>query len=366
MRGCNSGLSNQTKISHMNQLRDYREQVLRPTPILAMLFFELTALCNERCLHCGSSCIGKAPEGELTTAEFKGILDQVKRDFDITDLQLCITGGEPLLRKDFFEIMEYARDLGFLWGMTSNGSLITKEMAIRLRDSGMKTISISVDGLRENHEWFRRTPGSYDRSIQGVKNLLEAGAPIQHVQITTVVNRRNIDELDAMYEEFSKLGIRSWRVINMEPIGRAKEIPELMLTPEEYQRIFDFIWKMRFAGPMEVCYGCSHYLGVELEREVRPWYFLCNAGIYTASITSTGDITACLDIERRPELTQGNVRKDDFTEVWKNRFEIYRTDWRKTGPCEQCEYYEHCAGDSFHTWNFDEMKPELCMKGILF
>ena len=117
---------------------------------------------------------------------------------------------------------------------------------------------------------------------------------------------------------------------------------------------------------MEVSYGCSHFLGEEIEREVRKWYFLCNAGVYVASVMYNGDITACLDIERRPELVQGNIRKDNFRKIWDEKFEIYRTDWRKTGKCADCEYYRFCAGDAFHSWNFDEMEPNLCFKGILF
>ena len=112
-------------------------------------------------------------------------------------------------------------------------------------------------------------------------------------------------------------------------------------------------------------FGCSHYLGIGHEREVRPWYFLCNAGIYTAGILHNGDITACLDIERRPELIQGNIRKDSLKQVWEERFEVFRGDYRKCGKCAECDEYVYCGGDSFHTWNFDTMQPNLCMKEIL-
>ncbi|MGN1102432.1 MAG: SPASM domain-containing protein, partial [Huintestinicola sp.] len=128
----------------------------------------------------------------------------------------------------------------------------------------------------------------------------------------------------------------------------------------------DFIKKHRNDEVLPVTYGCSHYLGPALEREVRKWYFLCNAGVYTASIMWNGDIAACLDIERRAELIQGNIRRDDFAEVWKNRFEQYRTDFKKKGPCKDCKDFEFCAGGSFHTWNFDENRQNVCFKDILF
>ena len=361
----NSGLGLSTKLEHMEQLAEYRENTLRKSPELRSLFIELTGKCNENCRHCGSNCGDYEEQNPLSTQEIMDFLDQIKRDFDISKLRLCITGGEPLLRKDFFEIMNYAHSQGFIWGMTSNGTLIDDEVAEKLYLAGMRTISISLDGLKEYHEWFRRRRGSYDRTVRGIRALVDHGN-FMHIQVTTVVTHRNIGDLEAMYEEFSALGIRSWRVINIEPIGRAKEQPDLLLSAKEYKHLFAFIRKMRFKGKMEVSYGCSHYLGPEYEREVRKWYFLCNAGVYVGSVMYNGDITACLDIERRPELVQGNIRKDRFKTVWENKFEIYRTDFRKTGPCRNCEHYRFCAGDAYHSWNFDEMKTNLCLKGVLF
>lgn len=361
----NSRLSINTKLNHMQQLVDYREKKLRKNPQLRSLFIEMTGLCNERCRHCGSSCGDYEVENQLSIDEIKAVLDTVKEDFDLSGLQLCITGGEPLLRPDFFEIMGYAKKLGFHWGMTSNGILIDKDVARKLHETGMETISISLDGLKENHEWFRRVPGCYDMAVSGIKNLLEEGG-FSHVQITTVIHHKNIDELEQMYEEFRKMGVRSWRVINIEPIGRALEQQDLALNKAEYRYLIEFIEKMRFADPkFEVTYGCSHFLGVDRERESREWYFLCNAGVYTASVMFNGDVGACLDIERRPETIMGNIRQERLSNIWKNKFEIFRTDYRKCGKCAECAEYKFCAGDSFHTWDFDEMKPRICMRDIL-
>lgn len=362
--GDNSGLSNFVKKKHMRALAEYRDETLRPCAQLRSLFLELTVLCNEHCRHCGSQCGDVFNEKPLSLEEYKKILDDVKRDFDITKLRLCVTGGEPLLYPDFFELMEYAHKLGYTWGMTTNGTLITKETAEGLKKVGMCTISVSVDGLKETHDWFRESPGSYEKTMAGIQNLLAVNG-FKHVQITTVVHHKNYSELEEMYDIFSKTGVRSWRVINIEPIGRAKDNPDLMLTRDEYKGLIDFIEKHRFKGPMQVSYGCSHYLGVEHEREVRKWYFLCNAGVYVASIMNNGNITACLDIERRPELVQGNIRTDSLKDVWENRFEIYRNDYRKTGKCAKCKNYRFCAGDSFHTWNFDKMEPNICMYEML-
>lgn len=360
----NSGLGNYTKKVHMKQLAEYREE-LRKNPQLHSLFIEMTGLCNEHCRHCGSSCGDYEVKNQLSREEIEHLLDTVKEDFDISRMRLCVTGGEPLLRKDFFEIMDYANGCGFAWGMTSNGILIDRDCAKNLKATGMRTISISLDGLRESHDWFRCVPGCFDKAVAGIENLLSVGG-FQHVQITTVVHHRNIGELEEMYETFRKIGVRSWRVINIEPIGRALASGDLALNTDEYRYMFDFIEKKRFLNPeFEVTYGCSHFLGTDRERESRKWYFLCNAGVYTASVMYNGDVGACLDIERRPETIQGNIREQRFSEIWNNKFEIFRTDYRKCGPCAECRDYEFCVGDSFHTWDFDIMEPRLCMRDVL-
>lgn len=351
------------KQRHLDTLAEYVRGLYRE-PKLRQLFLELTLRCNERCFHCGSSCGG--PQGEeLSLAEYQRILREVREDFDIRTLQLCITGGEPLLRPDFFEIMAFARDLGYHWGMTSNGTLITKEVAHRLAECGMGTISVSIDGLPETHDRLRGFPGGYALAMEGIQNLIDERA-FHHVQVTTVVNHGNIGELDALFEIMCGLDIDSWRVINLEPIGRALLRPKLMCTPEDYRLLFRFIREKRMQGyPVE--YGCSHYLGPQLEREVRNWYWLCNAGIYTASIMANGDIGACLDIERRPETIQGNIRRDRFRDVWEQRFSLFRRDLAADSEfCRGCAHLEHCRGDAHHSWDYDRNKPMLCFRGTLF
>ncbi len=351
------------KNDNMQQLAEYRRSLFSK-PRLRNLFLELTLRCNERCIHCGSSC-GDVPSQELEPREYKRLLREVKEDFGTGDKMLCITGGEPLLRREFFEITEDAAALGFNWGMTSNGTLITKDVARDLKRVGMRTVSISIDGLEQTHDSFRRTPGGFAKAMEGIENLLEVGGWAA-VQVTTVVTHENISQLEELYKIMDKLDIDSWRVINIEPIGRAKAHPELLLTPEDYRYMIEFIRNKRIAGE-PVCYGCSHYLGTEYEHEVRDWYYLCTAGIYTASIMANGDITACLDIERRPEFVQGNIRQDRFSDVWYNRFQIFRRDLSDEAEmCRGCEHARFCHGDAYHSFNFDEHRPEVCFKGILF
>lgn len=351
------------KLDHMKTIEAYRAGLMIK-PQLRHLFLELTMRCNERCLHCGSSC-GDVFSEELSLQQYSKFLAEIKGDFGTQDKMLCITGGEPLLRKDFFDIMGVAHDLGFNWGMTSNATLIDKQVAKDLKRVGMNTISVSIDGLEETHDAFRRTPGGYKKAMEGINNLLEVGG-FQAVQVTTVVTHENIGQLDELYKIFNDMDIDSWRIINIEPIGRAKQYPNLLLTPDDYRYMFEYIRNKRIAGE-PVCYGCSHYLGLEYEREVRDWYYLCVAGTYIASIMANGDITACLDIERRPEFVRGNILKDRFKDVWENNFDIFRKDLaNENEKCRNCAEKCRCHGDSYHSWDFDKSEPQLCFKDILF
>lgn len=356
-------LDEKMKLDHLRQMRDYRQKLMKE-PQLRNLFLELTVRCNERCLHCGSKC-GDVTSDELTVEQYRTFLEQVKEDMTTKGKMLDITGGEPLLRKDFFDIMGAAHELGFEWGMTSNATLIDDNVARELKRTGMATISVSIDGLESTHDEFRRTPGGYSRAMSGIESLIRTGG-FESVQVTTVVTHKSIRELDELFKIFNEMDIDSWRVVNMEPMGRAKDHPELILTPDDYKYLFEFIRNKRIAGE-PVCYGCSHYLGMEYEREVRDWYYLCTAGLYTASITANGDILACLDIERRPEFVQGNILTDRFSEVWKNKFQIFRRDLSDDNEvCSKCEHKEFCHGDAYHSWDFDNNRPQVCFKDILF
>ena len=354
----------QVKIIHMRQLAEYRRSIIGAPP-LKNLFLELTLRCNERCIHCGSRCGEHDRVNELSKEQYRKILDDVKRDFGVKQVELDITGGEPLLRRDFFDIMSYANSLGFRWGMTSNATLINDDIAHRLHECGMKTISVSIDGLESTHDSLRGVNGAFSGAMRGIDALIRHGG-FQSIQVTTVVNHRNFSELDELFDMLCKIDIDSWRVINIEPIGRALDSPDLMLTKDEYRQMFDFIREKRLQG-YPLTYGCSHYLGTEYERQVRQWYFLCNAGIYTASIASNGDILACLDIERRPELVQGNILRDSLKEIWQNKFKIFRGDLSDLNEkCRACDSCEFCHGGAHHSWDYDLNEQRLCFKDILF
>ena len=331
---------------------------LRTTPHLRWLFFEITNCCNLSCRHCGSNCVSDGVQ--LKMEDVAKVLDSVRSEHPV----ICLTGGEPMLHPDLYQIAECVRDRGFLWGMTTNATLIDDTAAARLRETGLTTVSVSLDGLERSHDLLRGQKGAWRRAVRGVCALQNAGLK---PQITTVFHRGNFSEMEAMYAFLCGLGIESWRPINIEPIGRACESRDLLLSPAQFSALLSFIREKRFDhdGKMEVTFGCSHYLGLENERMVRDHYFLCGAGILTAGVRCNGDICACLDVENRKELVQGNIRTDDFLEVWQNRFKAFRRDRTTDCPrCVECEERLCCGGDSAHTWDFSKKEPLLCWRDI--
>lgn len=354
------------KYMDMKYLSQYREYLYK-NPKLKYLFFELTDACNLSCLHCGSNA---CPQNHtyLPVDLIKTVLTQVSEAFSPNDIMICLSGGEPLLHPSLFEIIKYAKKCGFSCGMTTNGTLIDQTNAKRLADSGIDSVTFSVDGLEDTHDWFRNKPGSFCKTIEGIQNLLQYSQGKITTQITTVVHKRNIHQLDEMFQLACVTGVDSWRVVNLEPIGRALDNSELLLDAKQFRQLFSYIQEKRYAmkTPIDVTYGCSHYLSEELERTVRDHYFLCGSGILVASILCNGDIYSCMDIERRPELVQGNIYTDSFVDAWHNRFQIYRKDRSmECSMCCRCDDRAFCCGDAAHTWDYSEKKPLVCIKQIL-
>ena len=292
------------------------------------------------------------------------ILDEVKENFG-TEPHIALTGGEPLLYKDFFKLTAYIKKLGFKWGMTSNGTLITHEVAEKLRETGMSGISISIDGLPETHDRYRRYKGGFEKTMKGIDNLIDVGG-FSSIMVTTVVNHENIEELDQLFEIFDNLDINEWRLTGIEPIGRALDYPDMLLTPEDNIRLLNYIKEKR-ESKLPVEYSCCHFLGLDYEADVRDWYFLCNAGVYVAGILENGDVTACLDIPRNNKSIQGNIYKDSFTDIWNNRFEIYRTPLsERNEKCSSCPEKRYCRGGSYHSWDYEKEEQKVCFKDVLF
>lgn len=222
---------NRLKRMQLEQVAKHREE-LRANPRLRWLFFEITSRCNLRCKHCGSVCtsIGQS----LSVQDVESTLASVQPDHPM----ICLTGGEPLLHPDFFEIAKRIRSMGFSWGMTTNATLIDEETAFQLRQTEMSTVSVSLDGLEYSHDLLRGQTGAWRLAVRGLQSLQKAGFK---PQVTTVLHRGNINELEPLCALLCDMGIDSWRPINIEPIGRACEAGNLLLSTEQFAYLLRFI-----------------------------------------------------------------------------------------------------------------------------
>ena len=354
------------KTGEMELIKNYKIQELEKHPLVD-LFWECTLTCNAKCKHCGSSAEKRKYEGELTTEEIKTAFKQIANDMDASKILINVTGGEPLVRQDLCEVMEYAtNELGCHWGMTTNGILLNGENIQKLKKANMETISISIDGLEKTHDFFRGVPGSYNTIINNIKKLKEADF-VKHLQVSTVFHKNNINELEELYNVMLGLNLDSWRIISMDPIGRAKENDNLLLDGKEIKQLLDFIKQKNKNKKLELTYGCPGFLGLEYEKEVRKNYFYCRTGIQVASILYNGDLFVCPNVPRIKELMQGNIKTDNFKEVWDNKYKEFRDRNRtKCDECAKCENWEYCLGGAFHTWNFEENLQNKCPYNMIY
>lgn len=329
---------------------------------LHTLFWESTMRCNAYCVFCGSRCGDYSADTlkeELDTQTVQNCFREIAQTYDPKTIMINVTGGEPLLRSDLFDIMAFAAALGFPWGMVTNGSLIQADTVNKMKDSGMKTISISLDGLPDTHNRIRRIPCGFEKIHNAVK-LLKSVDFLDEMQITTVVNHDNIHELDALFEVLQEWGVDSWRLATVDPIGRAQNNDTILLTEDDYRQYFSFLEKHQFNGKITLMTSCSHYLGV-YDNLYRTHNFSCETGKHVASILANGDIYVCPNVPKIPRLIQGNIKENSFTEVWENGFKWFRKpDRQKSDKCSKCELYKDCKGDSLHTWDFSNQEPKVC------
>ncbi|MBR5404090.1 MAG: TIGR04133 family radical SAM/SPASM protein [Bacteroidales bacterium] len=323
--------------------------VIREHPLTA-LFWECTLRCNLRCRHCGSDCRVESALKDMPLNDFLPVLDSIARETDPHRVMINVTGGEPLVRKDLEECGKAFYDRGFPWGIVTNGQLLTPERFHSLLRSGLRAVTVSLDGIGETHDWMRGVPGSFGKALAAARMVAGSGAV--EYDVVTCVNKRSYKELDRIKELLIENGIKAWRLFTVFSVGRAAHDPELRLSGEEFRGLMEFIKRTRREGRIKASYGCEGFLG-NFEGDVRDRFFLCSAGITIGSVMADGSIAACPSI--RADYSQGNIYKgDDFMDVWNNRYGIYRDHgWMKTGECASCRYWRYCRGNGMHLRDAD-------------
>ena len=323
--------------------RSLQRDVVRSHP-LEQLFWECTLRCNLACRHCGSDCKTVAQAPDMPREDFFRVLDDVNAHCPPHSVFVIVTGGEPLMRPDLEECGRGIYERGFAWGMVSNGFALTQERLERLVASGMGSMTISLDGLQESHDWMRGREHSFERASAAIRML--AARKDFVFDVVTCVNRRNYDELPRIREALMEWGVTRWRLFTVVPMGRAAGAPELQLPDDQFRGLMDFIKTTRREGRIHASYGCEGFLG-NYEGDVRDHFYRCEAGVTAASVLADGSISACASI--RSDYHQGNIYRDGFMDVWNTRFQPYRDrEWMRTGECAECKYFKYCLGGGMH------------------
>lgn len=337
-----SGISIRQRIAlelHRQLVKDMQEK--HP---LRQLFWESTLRCNMKCRHCGSDCKVSAVHPDMPFEDFRNVLVRIKEKYDSHKIMVIVSGGEPLMRDDLLKCGREIYDLEFPWGMVSNGRLMTPKKIDQLLASGLHSATISLDGFEDQHNWMRGVPDGFKYASQAVEIL--AKEPSIMFDVVTCANNRNYDSLEQFKEYLISLGLKNWRIFTVFPVGRAAHDPELQLSKERFRGLMEFIQKTRKEGRIRVSYGCEGFLG-EFEGEVRDHLYTCQAGTSIASVLIDGSISACGSI--RADYHQGNIYKDDFIDVWENRFQPYRDrSWMKKDRCGDCKWFRYCEGNGMH------------------
>ncbi|MFH2096066.1 MAG: TIGR04133 family radical SAM/SPASM protein [Bacteroidota bacterium] len=328
---------------------------------LTYFFWECTLRCNINCLHCGSDCHKDIEIKDMPAEDFLKVTARIKEQYNPNKVMIVITGGEPLVRKDLEHVGLELYKQGYPWGFVTNGLGLNPERFRKLMNSGLRSITISLDGMRESHNWLRGRNDSYDRALEAIRMV--AKEPDLVYDVVTCVTQKNINELEQVKNTLLDAGVKKWRIFTIDPIGRARENPELNISATQFKTLLDFIKDLRDEGKIKIDYGCEGFVGV-YENHVRDGFFFCRAGINIASVLCDGSIAACPN--NSPEIVQGNIYKDDFLEVWNNSYEIMRTfDWKETGLCKDCEMFKWCRGNGLHLHDFENNDVLRCHYNML-
>ena len=315
-----------------------------------LIAWEITRSCNLDCIHCRAAASKGPYENELTTEEILRIMREIK---EVGNPVIILTGGEPLLREDVFFIAKKAVEFGFKPVLATNGTLIDKNIAKKIKESGIARVSISLDGASaEAHDNFRQMPGAFEGAIRGIEILKEENIPFQ---INTTITKQNLEEIPKVHELAKKLGAVAHHIFVLVPVGRGKEIKD-SLTPEEYEEVLNWFYEQREKTSLQLKATCAptyyRILRQRAKAEGKKVNFEtfgldavtrgCLAGIGFCFISHVGIVQTCGYLE----IPCGDLRKQSFKDVWENSevFNKLRDFKNYKGRCGRCEYIRVCGG----------------------
>ena len=320
-----------------------------------------TKTCNLKCRHCYMSSDNKKYQNELTTQEAKSFIDDLA-DFHVP--VLLFSGGEPLIRPDFFELAEYAQAKGVRPTLSTNGTLITREVAQRIKDIGVGYVGISLDGLQDVNDQFRGVEGAFQKAMEGIQNCVAVG---QRVGLRFTINHHNIQELENIFDFIERENINRVCFYHLVYSGRGTAMKNQDVTAEESRRAMDII--IRRTKDFEDrglekeiltvdnhCDGVYMYLkalaeGNDQQATQIKKYISMNGG--NRSGIAFGEVDP-FGYVHPDQFTQhhtfGNVRDRKFSEIWQDTSNPIMAGLKDRKPllkgrCSQCRFLENCNGN---------------------
>jgi heme b synthase len=318
---------------------------------LRLVAWETTRNCNLNCIHCRAAATMGPYENELDTAAGLTLLDQISQ---VGKPVVILTGGEPLLRGDIFELARHGTKKGLRMVMAPNGTMITAAIARKMVESGIQRISVSLDGAtRESHDRFRQVDGAYEGALQGIRFAKEVGLEFQ---VNTTITQQNLEEIPTIQELAVELGAVAHHIFLLVPTGRGKYIIDQEISAKQYEETLNWFYDQQDKVPLQLKATCApHYYRILRQRareEGKKITFEthgldavtrgCLGGTGFCFISHVGIVQPCGFLD----VNCGDVNKTSFAEIWNESkvFKDLRDFSRLKGKCGLCEYRKVCGG----------------------
>jgi len=332
-----------------------------------MIAWEVTRSCNLACGHCRASALRGPYPGELDTEKCLQLLDEIAA---FAKPVIILTGGEPLLRKDIYDIAAYGDAKGLRMVLATNGTFVTEAVAERLLKAGIQRVSISLDGPdAASHDLFRRVPGAFDSSLAGIAAMKKAGLEFQ---INTTITQANLAQIREIHDLVHRLGAAAHHIFLLVPTGRGKEMADQAITAVAYEKTLNWFYDEGLGCAIQLKATCApHYYRIFHQRRKEgrgeaagrpasagaaagnpatgegghPLHSMtrgCLGGSAFCFISHTGQVQPCGYLE----LDCGQVAEKGFEEIW-NESQIFndiRDLNRYEGKCGRCEFIGVCGG----------------------
>lgn len=329
---------------------------------LKSILWECTLRCNLSCGHCGSDCKKVCDVPDADEKLFFSALQDIKTRYDSSKVFIGITGGEPLMRSDLEAIISTVRSMCFRVGIVTNGFAMTPRRFLALVQAGLCSMTVSLDGLEDQHNALRGNPDSFGHAMTAIGNaasfIRQSKTPFDF-DVVTCVNPGNIGTLSRLQSLLWENGVRHWRLFSIFPSGRACD-ERFNLDQDSFREMMDFIAQCRKRN-LDVSYSCEGWLG-SYELKVRPTYYFCRAGITNAGIFVDGRVGGCISA-RSPDFIAGDLKEKSFLDIWDNGFGVLRDrSWAKKGNCGTCPDWKHCLGNGLHLYKDMASGPARCSR----